>query len=58
MAAEKKEDGKLKTGSVIKPCNCVHPFQDAEHGKGMRVHTTAIKKTPPYECTVCKTRKF
>lgn len=55
---KEKEKEAPKTGAVVKSCTCVHPYQDEKYGKGMRVHTIAIKKNPPLECTVCKGRRF
>ena len=39
----------------ILKCDCVHPFQDKEHGKQKRVHNSCHPKndTPDWRCTVC-----
>lgn len=37
-------------------CKCNHAFQDAEHGKQVRVATPLVGKTPTsrnVRCTVC-----
>jgi hypothetical protein len=38
----------------IKSCKCVNAFQDAQYGKGMRVHN---KGTKGHSCTVCGSMK-
>lgn len=40
---------------MILPCTCIHPAQDAFHGKGNRVHN--LLKKPAARCTVCKQEK-
>jgi len=39
----------------ILPCTCIHPYQDKEYGKGMRVFNrlSKDKKYSGYRCTVC-----
>ena len=61
----KPEDKKTKAAAVevpkkstsrVRPCSCVHEFQDKEYGKGMRLHTEAKGGSPgqvKYRCTVC-----
>jgi hypothetical protein len=41
--------------TVIKRCSCKSEYQDSKYGKGMRVHTTGVKKDGmvPERCTVC-----
>jgi hypothetical protein len=43
----------------IRPCRCVHEYQDEKYGKGQRVHNLAKGKQGQAEwtCTVCKDRK-
>lgn len=38
---------------MIMPCTCVHPAQDAFHGKGKRVYNLC-KHDTALRCTVCK----
>ena len=45
---------------AILRCNCIHQFQDIEHGKGMRVHNIAPKTNGGaggWRCTVCSNVK-
>lgn len=35
-------------------CSCVHPYQDAKYGVGMRVHNPYSEG---YRCTVCSSQK-
>lgn len=47
----------MGTASIaIKPCKCVHEYQDAQYGYKMRVCNLAPKKAPngAWVCTVCK----
>lgn len=40
----------------IKPCTCVHAFQDKMYGHGMRVKNLMGNKentSPKWRCTVC-----
>ncbi len=39
---------------TIKPCNCIHDYQDEKYGKGNRLHTVGTKKET---CTVCGKEK-
>jgi hypothetical protein len=42
------------SGSVLAPCSCSHPFQDARYGKGIRVMTKGgTTGAPKMSCTVC-----
>lgn len=42
----------------IKPCSCVHDYQDTVYGKGMRVHNEMASKDPSkFRCTVCGTER-
>ena len=42
----------------IKPCLCVHEYQDKLYGKAMRVHTLGgTKATATYTCTACGRKK-
>jgi len=34
-------------------CNCVHEFQDAQYGKGIRLCNPMGKAEGYYRCTVC-----
>jgi hypothetical protein len=45
--------------TVVKPCSCVHKYQDEKYGKGKRVHNikTARKNNSTMVCTVCGTSK-
>lgn len=47
--------GKLASGSVIRPCTCVHEAQDDFYGKGLRVMNRHSPKSsvPQWRCTVC-----
>jgi len=49
------EQSKKPSGSVIRPCTCKYPFQDAKYGKGMRVHTVCAGEK--ITCTVCGSTK-
>lgn len=45
------------SATVVLPCFCAHPGQDALHGAGKRVHNAVmVEKTAPpqYRCTVCE----
>lgn len=49
----------MATESKIRPCTCVHDWQDARYGKHNRVHRVVTDKLGGiyYRCTVCcKTR--
>lgn len=54
MAAKKTkitiESTTVKSSSLISKCNCQHPFQDKQYGKGMRLFTVGNKECC---CTVC-----
>ena len=36
--------------TIERPCKCVHAFQDATYGKGVRVYNVGLKDA---KCTVC-----
>lgn len=42
--------------SVVKPCDCVHEFQDKQYGKGIRLFNEG-KDGKFFRCTVCKKTK-
>jgi len=48
---------KARTGlPIIKPCTCIHEYQDSIYGKGNRLYNHApAKGLKPrrYRCTVC-----
>lgn len=39
----------------VRPCTCVHTFQDRTYGKGLRVHVIGVKNGA--KCTVCGSKK-
>lgn len=43
----------------VLPCRCRHEYQDAEYGRGQRVHNHAPrpKSAPVWRCTVCTSEK-
>lgn len=46
--------------TIIKSCDCKHPYQDAKYGEGKRVHNlTGPAKNPikGARCTVCNKDK-
>jgi len=44
--------------TLIKPCTCVHAYQDEKYGKRNRVHNTTVSTAHDHRCTVCnKTTK-
>ena len=42
---------------VVMPCTCTHPYQDAQYGRGQRVHNVKAQKAKSNvregRCTVC-----
>ena len=43
-------------GTIVLPCHCRHQFQDAEYGRGLRLHNVMAKKASGQQtarCTVC-----
>lgn len=40
------------SGSVVKQCECVHPFQDKVYGNKQRLFNINLKKDKA-KCTVC-----
>jgi len=44
----------MSSGTKILPCRCVHSYQDARYGRGLRVHNNVqTSKKEGYYCTVC-----
>lgn len=41
---------------MIAKCKCTHDFQDAQHGRGYRVHNKSKDGMNMY-CTICDDRK-
>ena len=39
--------------TIVKPCSCIHEYQDETYGKGMRVFNVRMGGKPP-RCTVCE----
>lgn len=45
-----------KDRTAVKPCTCVHPFQDERYGKGKRLMNSTQKEegnAQVFRCTVC-----
>ena len=42
---------KIKSGTVILRCNCIHSYQDEKYGLFMRVMNR--KQKDGFRCTVC-----
>lgn len=52
MADEPNGEPVIKRGTAIKRCTCYSPFQDGEHGVGLRVHNK-MRDATRSRCTVC-----
>ena len=45
--------------TIIRPCACIHEYQDKQYGKGMRVHNLrGPKHKDEAFCTVCGKMKI
>lgn len=48
-----------KETTSVRPCTCIHVFQDKQYGRGQRVHNFALKAKEgsakgAWRCSVCK----